>query len=196
MMFEKDGDILRETYSGARDFNSSFWSVILPFTAGGFFIVGVSTLLVENGGKPLVDYTPFGQELSFLRPTKEMAFLPQGAFMTFYGFFGTFAITPFLWYVVYNNAGQGEAEFNKKTRRCTIVRDGETLHDIPFEQISKVRMDWTNLAIGAREVLLVLADGEEVRFMEQLEETPKRVLEKKASDLADWIGTDFEVSDT
>lgn len=200
LMFEEDeeGTYLRERYPGARDPPALFWASILPFTGSGFFIVGISTLIKENGGQYLIDYTGLATPGSFfelLRPTAKMAFIPQGAFMTFYGFFAFFVITPLLWYLCWNNIGFGCAEFNKKTRKITVVKDEEVLKEWKFEEIGKVKLEYGYTALAPREIMLIKTDGSICNFMETLEDQPRRVLEKKAAQLADFLEVELEMSD-
>lgn len=189
-----DGTVLQEKYPGARDFISIFWAIVQPGASAAFLIVGISAYL----GEPIVDWNPItSQLLSFLRPLDGIGWIPQGIFMTFYGFFGLFVFGPLQWYLVFTNKGQGIAEFNRKTKRFTIIRDGELLKDMSFDDIQLVRFEWTNLsAFGAREIYLITKDGEEVHFMDTVEELPKRVLEKRASMLAEFLGKDLDVDDT
>eukprot|EP00411_Alexandrium_monilatum_P064840 CAMPEP_0175545084 /NCGR_PEP_ID=MMETSP0096-20121207/29104_1 /TAXON_ID=311494 /ORGANISM="Alexandrium monilatum, Strain CCMP3105" /LENGTH=264 /DNA_ID=CAMNT_0016848045 /DNA_START=15 /DNA_END=809 /DNA_ORIENTATION=+ len=189
----KEGTVLREVYPGARDFTSTFWALVQPAASAGFLIVGISSYF----GEPIVNWNPVTAKLlSFLSRLDGINWLPQGAFMTFYGFFGLFLFGPLQWYLVGSNKGEGLAEFNKQTKRFTIVRDGETLRDMSFDDIDIVKMEWTNLAaLGAREIYVIAKDGEQVHFMDGVEELPKRVLEKRASQLATFLGKDLDVED-
>jgi len=189
----KQGTVLREIYPGARDFTSVFWSIAQPASCLGFLIVGISAYF----GEPIVNWNPVTKQLlPFLARLDGINWIPQGIFMTFYGFFGLFLFGPLQWWLVGTNKGEGLAEFNKQTKRFTIVRDGELLRDMSFDDIENVKMEWTNLsAFGAREIYLITKDGEEVHFMDTVEEVPKRILEKRASELAEFIGKDLDVED-
>lgn len=188
-----EGTVLREYYPGARDFTAIFWAITQPAAAAGFLIVGISAYFQE----PIVDWNPVTKQLlPFLRNLEGISWVPQGVFMSFYGFFGLFLFGPLQWYLVTTNKGEGVAEFNKKTRRFTIVRDGELLRDMSWDDIDIVRFEWTNLsAFGAREIYLITKENEEVHFMDTIEELPKRVLEKRASQLAEFIGKDLDIDD-
>jgi len=190
----EDGMVMRELYPGARDFTSIFWSIVQPGASLGFLIVGISAFF----GEPIVNWNPVTKALlPFLSSLDGIQWVPQGAFMTFYGFFGFFLFGPIQWYLVFNNSGNGVAEFNKKTRRFTIVRDNELLQDMDFDEIAYVKFEYTNLAaMGQREVYLVKKDGIEVHFMDNwVEELPKRMLERRAAMLAEFLDKDLEVDD-
>eukprot|EP00420_Gonyaulax_spinifera_P025144 CAMPEP_0197897436 /NCGR_PEP_ID=MMETSP1439-20131203/42182_1 /TAXON_ID=66791 /ORGANISM="Gonyaulax spinifera, Strain CCMP409" /LENGTH=309 /DNA_ID=CAMNT_0043518067 /DNA_START=59 /DNA_END=986 /DNA_ORIENTATION=+ len=190
---KSDGNVLQELYPGAREPTSIFWALIQPAAAFGFLVIGTSAYF----GEPIVDWNPVTKALfPFLRNLNNIQWVPQGQFMSFYGFFGLFIFGPIQWYLVSSNKGRGCAEFDKRTRRFTIVRDGELLTDMSFDDIQLVRFEWTNLsAFGAREVYLITNDNEEVHFMDTLDELPKRVLEKRAAQLAEFLGKDLDIDE-
>jgi len=191
----EDNTIMREVYPGARDFTAIFWSVVQPGASLGFLIVGISAFF----GEPIVNWNPVTKQLlPFLASLDGINWIPQGIFMSFYGFFGFFLFGPLQWYLVFTNKGNGIAEFNKNTKRFTIIRDGELLQDMEFDDISYIKLEWTNLAVlGNREIYLVKKNGDEVHFMDSwVEELPKRILERRASMLAEFLDKDLEVDDS
>jgi len=190
----EDGSTLREEYTGGRSIVSTFWAIVQPAASFGFLVVGVSVFLGEN----IVEWTPFTSSLlGFLRKSDDMLWIPQGAFMTFYGFFGLFLFGPIQWYILASNPGRGVAEFSKKTKRFTKIIDGEVLEDIKFDDIKAVRFEWSDLFIlGKREVYIVKKDGENVFFQDlEAENFNKFVLEKRASVLSEFIDKDLEIDD-
>eukprot|EP00440_Ansanella_granifera_P047807 gb/GFBE01051784.1/.p1 GENE.gb/GFBE01051784.1/~~gb/GFBE01051784.1/.p1 ORF type:complete len:276 (+),score=64.41 gb/GFBE01051784.1/:1-828(+) len=189
----EDGMILRENYKGGRDPTSVFWAVVQPLASLGFLIVGLSTYFAE----PIVDWNPITAEyLGFLRPMDSINWLPQGAFMTFYGFFGFFFFGPLQVYIVVNNAGKGVCEFNKKTRKMYIVRDNELQQEMDFDDFQCVKFDWTNLAItGNRDVYLVTKGGRDVKIFDIPEDMTKRVLELRAAKLSEFLDIELVVDD-
>eukprot|EP00933_Yihiella_yeosuensis_P067678 TRINITY_DN7265_c3_g1_i1.p1 TRINITY_DN7265_c3_g1~~TRINITY_DN7265_c3_g1_i1.p1 ORF type:complete len:297 (+),score=46.36 TRINITY_DN7265_c3_g1_i1:83-973(+) len=177
------GNILRERFKGARDFAAGFWAITGISFGFGFFVVGISAFFDE----PVVDWNPItAQYLPFLRPMEGINWVPQGAFMTFWGTIGFFFLGPwFLWCCI-TNAGQGVMQWNKKTQKMTLVKDDTLERDIDFDQIEKVKLEWSNSSfLGRREVLVVLQDQREVRWMN--EEYPKVILENRASTLAAFL---------
>mmetsp|Transcript_24856 Transcript_24856/g.55225 ORF Transcript_24856/g.55225 Transcript_24856/m.55225 type:complete len:273 (-) Transcript_24856:247-1065(-) len=191
-MFDlKDDDVLRVIYPGARDLTAIFWSIIVPISSLGFLIVGASAGLGYN----LVDLTPFGEYLGFLKPGPAIKWEPQGIFMSFWGAGGLFLYGPFTWYLVLTNKGNGFCEFNKRTKRVTIIRDEECILDIGWNEVRAVKLTWQDLDLGNREVFLILNNGNEVHFQDKSEDPPKRLLERKAAVISDFMGKDLEVDD-
>lgn len=189
-----DGQIIREKYEGARDFTSIFWSIVQPAASLGFLIVGISTYVNE----PIVDWNPVTKQfLGFLRPNEMIQWVPQGIFMSFYGFFGFFLAGPLQWWLVISNQGAGVAEFNKFTRKMTIVRNGEMIKDMDFEDIKTVVLEYTTMSpFGGREVYLIDSNGQEVKFMNTIDDLPKRVLERRASELANFLDVELDIVET
>mmetsp|Transcript_104537 Transcript_104537/g.300522 ORF Transcript_104537/g.300522 Transcript_104537/m.300522 type:complete len:305 (-) Transcript_104537:263-1177(-) len=184
-----DGRFMRDYYTGGRSFGSMFWAVVQPTCCILFMIVGVSTL---RG--PLIDDIPFVNEyMWWLRPTTEMHWIPQGFFMSFWGFFGFLFLVPINWYLQYTNAGAGVIEVDKQLRKFTIVRDDELLEDIDFERIEKVVCEYGALTIQNNEMYIVTKDMREIHFMDGMEPITKRQLERKAAELSEFIGVDLEV---
>ncbi|CAK9093536.1 Photosystem I assembly protein Ycf4 [Durusdinium trenchii] len=190
-LFEEteDGMILREKYAGGRQPSSVFWAVV----SLGFLVVGLSAFF----GEPIVDWTPItAQYLGFLRPSEGINFLPQGAFMCFYGFFGFFVFGPIQWYINIFNIGQGVCEFNKNDGMMYIVRNNEMIREVPLEDFQAVKFEWTNLAVlGARDVYLICQDGKEIHFMDDPEVYSKFVLEKRAAKLSEFLNVELIVDD-
>eukprot|EP00913_Durusdinium_trenchii_P004095 g3794.t1 len=150
----------------------------------GFLVVGLSAFF----GEPIVDWTPItAQYLGFLRPSEGINFLPQGAFMCFYGFFGFFVFGPIQWYINIFNIGQGVCEFNKNDGMMYIVRNNEMIREVPLEDFQAVKFEWTNLAVlGARD---------EIHFMDDPEVYSKFVLEKRAAKLSEFLNVELIVDD-
>mmetsp|Transcript_62039 Transcript_62039/g.115993 ORF Transcript_62039/g.115993 Transcript_62039/m.115993 type:complete len:271 (-) Transcript_62039:166-978(-) len=188
-----DGLILREKYPGGRSPTSVFWAVVQPAVSLGFLVVGLSAYF----GEPIVDWSPITSSLlGFLRPSEGISFLPQGAFMTFYGFFGFFLMGPLQWYINVFNIGQGVCEFNKKDGMMYMVRNGDMIREIPLKDFQAVKLEWTNMAItGSRDVFLITQEGQEIHFMDDPEEYSKFVLEKRASKLSEFLGVELLVDD-
>eukprot|EP00930_Biecheleria_cincta_P029731 TRINITY_DN20650_c0_g1_i1.p1 TRINITY_DN20650_c0_g1~~TRINITY_DN20650_c0_g1_i1.p1 ORF type:complete len:285 (+),score=49.75 TRINITY_DN20650_c0_g1_i1:64-918(+) len=189
-----DGMILRERYPGARNFMSGLFAIVVPFASLGFLIVGVSSFF----GEPIVDWNPVtSQYLWFLRPMDSINWVPQGIFMTFYGFFGFFLLGPPMWYSQWTNLDQGVCEFNKYDRMMYIVKNGELIRELSFDDIDVVKLDWaTALFGGDREVKIMTKQNVEVRFQGPLgDPLDKRVLERRAARLSNFLDKDLVVDD-
>jgi len=188
---DEDGTVLKWMFRGARDFWSCFWAMIIPPVSAGFLIVGASSGL----GWQIVDLTPWTSEnLAFLKSNVFIQWIPQGVFMTFYGFGGLFLLTPLLWFLVSTDSGNGVLRFDKKTELMQIVKNGELMEEVAFEDIKSVRMEWNDLWLSTRELLIVKNDGEEVRWWNEGEK-PKEVVERRASDLAEFLDKELTLDE-
>lgn len=189
-----DGMILRERYPGARGFAPGLFAVVQPLASLGFLIVGISAFF----GEPIVDWNPVtSQYLWFLRPMDGINWVPQGIFMTFYGFFGFLLFGPQQIYRQWTNMGQGVCEFNKYDRMMYIVENGELIREVPFDNIDVVKLEWaTALFGGDREVKIITKQNTEVKFQGLLgDPIDKRVLERRAARLSEFLGKDLVVED-
>jgi len=117
--------------------------------------------------------------------------------MTFYGFFGFFLLGPPQLYTQWTNQGQGVAEFNKYDRMLYIVKDGELIKEVSFDDIDVVKLDWaTALFGGDREVKIMTKQNVEVKFQGPLgDPLNKKVLERRAARLSDFLDKDLVVED-
>uniref|UniRef100_A0A7S2QGX3 Photosystem I assembly protein Ycf4 n=1 Tax=Zooxanthella nutricula TaxID=1333877 RepID=A0A7S2QGX3_9DINO len=190
-----DGSKIREVYEGARNPGSVFFSIFQPGASIGFLIVGLSTLLLENGYPAIVDVSAWTKEaFPYLRPGMDTAWFPQGMFLTFYGLFGTFIFGPFQWWLMLFNKGKGCAEFDNKNKSLSIVKDDELISEVPFENIDTVVFEWSNTGLGARTIYLLLKDDNgRIDFMSPNGEYSKQVMEKKASVLSDFLKKELVV---
>jgi len=189
-----DGMILRERYPGARNFFNGLFAMVQPLASLGFLIVGISAFF----GEPIVDWTPFtSQWLWFLRPMEGINWVPQGIIMVFYGFFGFLLGGPVQFYRQWTNYGQGVAEFNKYDRMLYVVENGELIREVPFDNIDHVKLDWSTALFGGdREVKIITKQNAEVRFQGPLgDPLDKRVLERRAARLSQFLDTDLIVED-
>lgn len=193
-VISEDGNLLTEHYPGYRSFNSAFWALLQPLAAFGFLVVGVSTYV----GQPIVDMNPITQQLiGFLRPLETVQFFPQGIFMCFYGFFGLFLFGPPQWYAVIKNYGYGLAQFNKEDKSFVMIKDGELIYDIKFDEIDKIKLRWAVLTLSApSEVFLKLKDGREAHFCRIDNFDPEKwCLERRAFQISEMTGKKLDVTD-
>jgi len=189
-----DGMILRERYPGERSFLGGLFAIVQPLASLGFLVVGISAFF----GEPIVDWSPVtAQYLWFLRPMDGINWVPQGIFMAFYGFFGFVLFGPIQWYAQWTNIGQGVCEFNKYDRMMYIVNNGELVREVPFDDIDVVKLDWaTALFGGDREVKIMTKQNVEIKFQGQLgDPLDKRVLERRAARLSEFLDKDLVVDD-
>nr|YP_009549196.1 photosystem I assembly protein Ycf4 [Llavea cordifolia]AYW16345.1 photosystem I assembly protein Ycf4 [Llavea cordifolia] len=94
---------------GSRTFANSCWACILVCGATGFLLVGFSSCI--------------GADLIPILSSKQIAFIPQGLVMCFYGIAGLF-LGLYLWCTVFWNVGGGYNYFDKRGGISSIFRWG------------------------------------------------------------------------
>nr|YP_009548763.1 photosystem I assembly protein Ycf4 [Cryptogramma acrostichoides]AYW15738.1 photosystem I assembly protein Ycf4 [Cryptogramma acrostichoides] len=94
---------------GSRTFANSCWACILVCGATGFLLVGLSSCI--------------GEDLIPRLSSKQIAFIPQGLVMCFYGIAGLF-LGLYLWCTVFWNVGGGYNYFDKREGISSIFRWG------------------------------------------------------------------------
>lgn len=100
---------LRYDVTGSRRPSTVFWAIALSGGGLGFALAGLSSWTGTN-------LLPFGQ------PT-ELLFLPQGIAMLFYGVVGSL-VGAYQWLSLLWNLGGGYNEFDRRTGKVTIARQG------------------------------------------------------------------------
>jgi hypothetical protein len=100
---------LRYSVVGSRRSSVYFWAIALSGGGLGFSLAGLSSYLHFN-------LIPFSDPASLL-------FVPQGITMLIYGTLGTLAGL-YQWLTLYWNVGGGYNEFDRRTAKVTIYREG------------------------------------------------------------------------
>nr|YP_009478207.1 photosystem I assembly protein Ycf4 [Adiantum shastense]AVP32720.1 photosystem I assembly protein Ycf4 [Adiantum shastense] len=98
-----------ELIRGSRTFVNLFWACILVCGATGFLLVGFSSCI--------------GEDLIPRLSSKQIAFIPQGLVMCFYGIAGLF-LGLYLWCTVFWNVGSGYNYFDRREGISSIFRWG------------------------------------------------------------------------
>jgi hypothetical protein len=101
--------IIKEPIKGSRNISSIIIMLVLFFAGIGFFLTGLSSYLNIN--------------LIKITDTTQIAFLPQGIVMLFYGT-GAIGIGLYILFTVIWNVGSGYNEFSKDLQTVRIVRLG------------------------------------------------------------------------
>jgi hypothetical protein len=100
---------LRYEVTGARRLGTYLTAIACTIGGVGFTLAGLSS------------YT--GNNLLLLSDTTGLDFFPQGIAMLFYGFAGS-AVALFQWWSLAWNVGGGYNEFDRRTGKVTIYRQG------------------------------------------------------------------------
>nr|YP_009547568.1 photosystem I assembly protein Ycf4 [Vaginularia trichoidea]AYW16085.1 photosystem I assembly protein Ycf4 [Vaginularia trichoidea] len=98
-----------ELIRGSRTFANSCWACVLVCGATGFLLVGLSSC--------------FGEDLIPKLSSKQIAFIPQGLVMCFYGIAGLF-LGLYLGCTIFWNVGSGYNFFDKREGFSSIFRWG------------------------------------------------------------------------
>lgn len=124
--------LLRQTILGSRRPSNYFWAVVILIGGIGFFLSSLSSYLKINL-LPLSDPT-------------QLVFIPQGIAMGFYGV-AALLLSTYLWLVILWDVGGGYNEFDQKSRKATIYRQGFPGEDrevklvYDFDQIQAIRIE-------------------------------------------------------
>lgn len=176
-------NLLREKITGARNINSFIVMIILFFAGIGFFLAGLSSYLNVN--------------LLRVTETNEIAFIPQGIAMLFYGT-GAIGIAFYLLLTIIWNIGSGYNEFSKKEGIIRIIRLGfpgknRTLFlSYEFQNIKSLKLLIKQGLNPRCNILLLLKDKREIPlFPAQFLLSPSDV-EKKAIQLSKFLNVPLE----
>jgi len=175
--------IVRENIVGARNFRSILIMIILFFAGLGFFLAGLSSYF----------------HINFLRitDTEEIAFIPQGIAMLFYGT-GAIGLALYLFLTILWNIGSGYNEFSKLENIVRIIRLGfpgknQTIFlSYEFKNIKNLKF-LVKQGLNPRcNILLVLKDKREIPlFPAQTLMNPSET-EKKAIQLSNFLNVPLE----
>lgn len=141
--------ILRQPIVGARRISNYFWAMISTLGGVGFLLASLSSYFQVN-------------LLPLSNPT-DLAFIPQGIAMGFYGIAGSL-LGLYLWLIIVWDVGGGYNEFNRETGRVRIFRQGfpgknrEIEVSYPLEEIQSIRVDIRE-GLNPRRVLYLRIKG-------------------------------------
>jgi hypothetical protein len=176
-------EIRQDKIIGSRRFSNYFWSLVLFIGGLGFLLAGISSYFKIN-------------LLPFANPT-ELAFIPQGLVMMFYGTlslsFGSYIIL-----TVYLDIGSGYNEYNKTENIVRIVRKGfpgknrEVFLTYPLSSIRSVGIKITEGLNPTRSIYLCLKDERNIPLTPVQEPTSISDLEEEAADLANFLDLNLE----
>jgi hypothetical protein len=176
-------EIRQDKIIGSRRFSNYFWSFFLFFGGLGFLLAGISSYFKIN-------------LLPFANPT-ELAFIPQGLVMMFYGTL-SLGISLYILITVLLDIGSGYNEYNKLENLVTIVRKGfpgknrEILLTYPLSNVRAIGIKITEGLNPTRSIYLCLKDERNIPLTPVQEPTEISKLEEEASDLAKFLDLTLE----
>jgi hypothetical protein len=176
-------EIRRDNIIGSRRFSNYFWSFFLFLGGIGFLLAGISSYLNIN-------------LLPFANPT-ELAFIPQGLVMMFYGTL-SFGISIYILITVLLDIGSGYNEYNRSENLVKIVRKGfpgknrEILLTYPLSNIQSIGIKITEGLNPTRSIYLCLKDDRKIPLTPVQEPTSISNLEEEAASLAKFLDLKLE----
>jgi len=176
-------EIRQDKIIGSRRFSNYFWSLVLFIGGLGFLLAGISSYFKIN-------------LLPFANPT-ELAFIPQGLVMMFYGTL-SLSIGIYIILTVYLDIGSGYNEYNKTENIVRIVRKGfpgknrEVFLTYPLSSIRSVGIKITEGLNPTRSIYLCLKDERNIPLTPVQEPTSISDLEEEAADLANFLDLNLE----
>jgi Ycf4 len=175
--------ILRKEIVGSKRLSNYVWAVVSSVGGAGFLLAGLSSYFHVN-------------LLPFSDPT-QLVFLPQGIAMTFYGVAGSL-LGVYLWLVMAWDVGGGYNEFNRKTGKATIFRNGFPGKDrrieveYPLEDLQSVRVDLKEGLSPRRSLYLSVKGRGDLPLTRVGQPLPLAELENQGAELARFLGIPLE----
>ena len=176
-------EIRQDKIVGSRRFSNYFWSFFLFFGGLGFLLAGISSYFKIN-------------LLPFTDPT-ELAFIPQGLVMMFYGTL-SLGISIYIIITVLLDIGSGYNEYNKLENLVKIVRKGfpgknrEILLTYPLSNVRAIGIKITEGLNPTRSIYLCLKDERNIPLTPVQEPSEISKLEEEASYLAKFLDLKLE----
>jgi hypothetical protein len=176
-------DIRQDKIVGSRRFSNYFWAFFLFIGGLSFLLAGLSSYLKIN-------------LLPFANPT-ELAFIPQGIVMIFYGTLGL-SISLYILLTVIWDIGSGYNEYNKMENLVKIVRKGfpgknrEILLTYSLNNIKSIGIKISEGLNPKRIIYLCLKDERKIPLTPVQQPNTISNLEEEAADLAKFLDLKLE----
>ena len=178
-----ENQIRRDIIVGSRRFSNYFWSFFLFVGGIGFLLAGMSSYFK-------ISLLPFSNLI-------ELAFIPQGLVMIFYGTL-SFGISVYIITTLFLDIGSGYNEYNRTENLVKVVRKGfpgknrEVFLTYPFSNIRAIGIKITEGLNPTRNIYLCLKDERKIPLTPVQEPTSISNLEEEASSLAKFLDLKLE----
>ena len=173
----------RDVIVGSRRFSNFLLAFVLFFGGLGFLLTGISSYFQKN--------------LLFFINSLELAFLPQGLVMTFYGVVAI-SLSIYISLTIFWDVGSGYNEYDKAENLVKIVRRGfpgknrEILLTYPLNNIKSIGIKISEGLNPKRIIYLCLKDERKIPLTPVEEPSTISNLEEHASDLAKFLDLKLE----
>lgn len=175
--------IRRDIIVGSKRFSNYFWAFLL-FTGGlGFLLAGFSSYLKIN--------------LLFFTNCQELAFIPQGIVMSFYGVVAV-SLSVYISLTIFWDIGSGYNEFNKIDDLVRITRNGfpgknrQILLVYPINEIKSIKVSIQDGLNPKRMIFLCTKDQRQIPLNQVEQPRSLFELEAYASDIAEFLEVSLE----
>jgi hypothetical protein len=180
---QQDSLILRQEIIGSRRFSNYFWAIISAMGGVGFLLAGLSSYFQKN--------------FLLVSDTRNLVFFPQGVALLFYGFAGSL-VSIYLVVVILLDVGGGYNEFNKKTGKMKIFRQGfpgknrriEIEH--PLDDIQSVRAEIREGLNPKRSLYLRVKKQRDIPLSRSGEPLSLAELENQGAEMARFLQVPLE----
>jgi hypothetical protein len=178
-----NNEIIKDKIAGARSISNIIITLILLVAGSGFFLAGLSSYLHVN--------------LLIVTDTSDIAFVPQGVALLFYGT-GAIGIAVYLILTIFWNVGSGYNEFSKLDELVRIVRLGfpgrnRTIFlSYEFKNVKNLKLLLKQGLNPRCNILLVLKDRREIPLFPPQTLLNPSDTEKKAINLSNFLNVPLE----
>lgn len=175
--------VLRQEVLGSRRLSNYFWAVVSSMGGLGFLLAGLSSYFRVN--------------LLLVSDPSQIAFMPQGVALIFYGIAGTL-VGLYLWLTITWDVGGGYNEFNKTTGQATVFRTGfpgknrEVKFTCNLDEIQSIRAELREGLNPKRKLYLRVKKRRDVPLIRVGQPLPLAELENQGAELARFLGVPLE----
>jgi hypothetical protein len=175
--------IRQDKIVGSRRFSNYFWAVLLSIGGIMFLLAGISSYLKIN----LLPFTN----------TANLAFMPQGIVMMFYGTL-SFGLSIYIILTLFWDVGSGYNEYNKIENLVKVIRKGfpgknrEILLTYPLTNIQSIGIKISEGLNPQRTIYLCLKDERKIPLTPVQQPDSISNLEDQAADLAKFLDLKLE----
>ena len=183
MNYEDANSVLKTNFPGSRRLSNVFWALIVSAGGLGFFLAGLSSF--------------FNINLLFFSNSTEIAFIPQGIVLLFYGTVGSI-LGIFLILTIWWNVGFGYNEYNRVSQTVVIYRrsfpgqNQELRFSFAFDEIKSIKMFIRDGLNPKRQLFLCLNDSREIPLTGSDKPTALNKIETEALSLAKYLNIYLE----
>nr|YP_010930373.1 photosystem I assembly protein Ycf4 [Ochrosphaera neapolitana]WKK50101.1 photosystem I assembly protein Ycf4 [Ochrosphaera neapolitana] len=174
---------MRTYIIGSRRLSNIFWALAVTLGGCGFFLSG------------LASYTK--TDLFFFTNSSEIAFIPQGIVLIFYGSVGSI-LGLFLCLTIWWDVGFGYNDYNSELQTILLYRKGfpgknrELKLNFSFDEVKAVKISIKEGLNPKRQLLLCLKDRREIPLTGVDQPTALSKIEAEAVGLAKYLNVYLE----